>query len=121
MTSHTRLKEKLFAAPCKEFRPEGLLEGDTVEDLLREWDLSLDTAISKWKQRADITSGLDGAQIHVVGKRQPENTTDRPQRPCAGCDYPPHPGRCQNYPAFGLVCHKCPGHRSFQPCVSGGS
>ena len=37
------------------------------------------------KQRADITSGLDGAQIRVGGKRQTENTTDSPQRPCAGC------------------------------------
>ena len=71
---------------------EGLLEGDTVEDLLQEQDLSLDTAISKCraqeaarKQRADITSGLDGAQIRVGGKRQTENTTDSPQRPCAGC------------------------------------
>ena len=49
---------------------EGLLEGDTVEDLLRERDRSLDTAISKCraqeaarKQRADITSGLDGAPM----------------------------------------------------------
>ena len=56
--------------------------------------LSLNTAISKCraqeaarKQLADITSGLDGAQIRVVGKRQTENTTDRPQRPCAGCGY----------------------------------
>ena len=106
---------------------KGLLEGDTVEDLLRERDLSLDTAISKCraqeaarKQRADITSGLDGAQIHVVGKRQPENPTDRPQRPCAGCGYPPHPGGRQNCPAFGLVCRKCRGIGHFGRVCQGG-
>ena len=106
---------------------EGLLEGDTVEDLLRERDLSLDTAISKCraqeaarKQRADITSGLDGAQIRVVGNRQPENPTDRPQRPCAGCGYPPHPGGRQNCPAFGLVCRKCRGIGHFGRVCQGG-
>ena len=56
---------------------EGHLVGDTVEELLRERDLSLETAISKCraqeaakKQRAEISPGVDSVQVHTVKQQQ---------------------------------------------------
>ena len=92
---------------------EGLSEGDTVEALLRERDLTLDTAISKCrtqeaarKQRAAIINDSDNAQIRAV-RKQVELTQNRPQKTCVGCGSAPHPGGRQNCPAFGRICRKC--------------
>ena len=83
---------------------EGIADGDTVEDLLKEKDLSLDTAISKCraqeaakKQRAEIT------------RQRPadRSTSGSHQRTCAGCGSAPHLGGRQNCPVFALVCHNC--------------
>ena len=94
---------------------EGIADGDTVEDLLKEKDLSLDTAISKCraqeaakKQRAEITNGTDSVLVHTVRQRPADRSTSGShQRTCAGFGSAPHLGGRQNCPAFALVCHNC--------------
>ena len=94
---------------------EGIADGDTVEDLLKEKDLSLDTAISKCraqeaakKQRAEIPNGTDSVLVHTVRQRPADRSTSGShQRTCAGCGSAPHLGGRQNCPAFALVCHNC--------------
>ena len=109
---------------------EGHLVGDTVEELLRERDLSLETTISKCrakKQRAEISPGVDSVQVHIVKQQQhldrssnqqqryPNRTSNQQQRYsdhtsnwsprwCAGCGSAPHPG---GRPAFCCICHNC--------------
>ena len=67
---------------------EGHLVGDTVEELLRERDLSLETAISKCraqeaakKQREEISPGVDSVQVHAVKQQQhPDRSSNQQQR-----------------------------------------
>ena len=93
---------------------EGISDGDTVEDLLQERNLSLDMAIAKCraqeaakKHRGELTSHADiSTQVQVV--RQHSGLTSRPpQKMCMGCGSAPHPGGRQNCPAFNRVCHNC--------------
>ena len=93
---------------------EGISDGDTVEDLLRERNLSLDMAIAKCraqeaakKHRGELASHADiSAQVQVI--RQHSGQTSRlPQKMCMGCGSAPHPGGHQNCPAFNRVCHNC--------------
>ena len=93
---------------------EGMLDGDSVEELLRERDLSLDTAISKCraqeaakKQRAQIADGTQVQTIRHQPARQQDRSKGRPQISCPGCGAPPHSGGRQHCPAFNRVCHKC--------------
>ena len=92
---------------------EGLLDGDAVEDLLREKDLSLETTISKCraqeaakKQRAEMSNTSSIPQIQVV-QRQSDRNTPQPGKTCPGCGYGLHPGGRQQCPAFNRTCHLC--------------
>ena len=92
---------------------EGIIDGDTVEELLREKALSLDTAVSKCraqeaakKQRAEIANDTDGELVQAI-RQQPGRALSRPHRVCVGCGSAPHPGGRQNCPAFNRVCHNC--------------
>ena len=90
---------------------EGLLDGDAVEHLLKEKDLTLDTAISTCraqeaakKQRAEM--GHEPLQIQTV------LGPPRPTRPlltklCPGCGSGPHQGGRQHCPAYNSTCHNC--------------
>ena len=108
---------------------EGLLDGDTVENLLREKDLTLVTTISKCRaqeaakqQRAEMAGDTSTRGINAV-RRQPQPvrqsthpvqqllTSGHPPtqfgRMCIGCGYDLHPGGRQQYPAFNYICHVC--------------
>ena len=107
---------------------EGLLDGDTVENLLRE-DLTLVTTISKCRaqeaakqQRTEMAGDTSTRGINAV-RRQPQPvrqstqpvrqlpTSGRPTtqfgRMCIGCGYDLHPGGRQQCPAFNRICHLC--------------
>ena len=94
---------------------EGLLDGDTVEDLLKEADLTLQTTVSKCRaqeaakqQRAEITSTPIG---HTAVQAVRRNPSARQQQPltgtCPGCGSPHHQGGRQQCPAFRATCRSC--------------
>ena len=89
---------------------EGLLEGDTVEDLLKERDLTLETTITKCraqeaakKQRAEMTSG---ARIQAV-QRQYTPSYNQTGKACFGCSGSLHQGGRQQCPAYNRICNSC--------------
>ena len=97
---------------------EGLLDGDAVEDLLKERDLTLEAAVTMCraqeaarKQRAEISGGT---QVNVVRRQQqPARRSDEPTgKTCFGCGYQLHPGGRQQCPALNRTCRSCgrPGH-----------
>ena len=90
---------------------EGLLDGDTIEDLLQEKDLTLDKAMSKCraqeaakKQRANLASNYSEsvAALHNQHKKQYNSPAM-----CSGCGAKPHPGGRTQCPAYGVACHNC--------------
>ena len=95
---------------------EGIFDGDAIEDLLKERELTLDTAISKCRareaakqQREEITSTQVGnSLIQAVQRASPRN----PPSTCQGCGAGHHQGGRQNCPAYHVTCHNCnkPGH-----------
>ena len=108
----------------------GLADANTVEDLLKEKNLSLNTAISKCqaseaakKQRAEITSQAGTAVQRVrqppsgtaaqntkptcPGCGQDDTTTQNTKPTCPGCGSSFHPGGRRQCPAFQAKCHKC--------------
>ena len=91
---------------------EGLLDGDIVEDLLKEKDLSLQSTVAKCRahgaakrQRAEIVSGPADTAVQTLRKLCP-NSKDSKQT-CPGCGSGFHPGGRRQCPAFHLVCHSC--------------
>ena len=89
---------------------EGLVDGDVVENLLREKELTLDATIAKCraqeaarKQRAEIVGG--GVNIQAVHK--PEMQRTPAYKPCPGCGSAPRPGGRQQCPAATRTCHYC--------------
>ena len=101
---------------------EGLMDGDIVETLLREQELTLETTISKCRaqeaaksQRAEIAGTSPHVQATRHSRRSPATLpSTRPQadKVCPGCGSAPHPGGRQHCPAYTLTCHFCkkPGH-----------
>ena len=93
---------------------EGLLEGDTVENLLKEKSLTLEETVTKCraqeaakKQRAEITSTASG-RTHVQAiRRQYNPTQSHPSKVCPGCGSGLHQGGRQQCPAYNLICHTC--------------
>ena len=94
---------------------EGLSDGDIVETLLREKDLTLETMITKCraqeaaeKQRAEMVGG----NPQVDAAHQGLSTLFPPDKLCPGCGSAPHSGGRQQCPAYKLTCHFCkkPGH-----------
>ena len=93
----------------------GLVDGDIVEDLLKENNLSLDSAMSKCRaheaarrQRAEITCGQSEAAIQALRKpRHTPSGNHTTKQTCPGCGSAFHPGGWKQCPAFHLVCHTC--------------
>ena len=107
---------------------EGLLDGDTVETLLREKDLSLQDTIIKCRgqeaakrQRAEMVGSQGELSPHI---RKTQIHSPR-ARVCPGCGADFHPGGRRQCPAYTLTCHQCKqvghlakvcrGQRSTQP------
>ena len=94
---------------------EGLLDGDTVEHLLQEKDLSLDKAIhmcqaqeAAKKQRAAIQQGPSYLHESVAAlKTHPQKKSFTPQHLCPGCGAQPHPAGRTQCPAYRVSCHNC--------------
>lgn len=122
---------------------EGLLEGDIVEELLKEKDLSLETTVSKCraqeaarKQRVEISGSTSNVNFvrqqgdhFTTSRMQRSNTPQLPGKPpdrtpptssCPGCGCDLHPGGRQSCPAYRRVCHACKkmGHMA-RVCRSG--
>ena len=91
---------------------EGLLDGDTVEVLLKESALTLENTISKCRaqeaarqQRAEITSmSLVSTQVQAVQKQPPPH---QPNPTCPWCGATKRHSNRQSCPAFGVTCHIC--------------
>ena len=94
---------------------EGLLDGETVEDLLKERDLSLDSSISKCRaheaakrQRAEILGDPQDTAVRTLRKPRPDSKSAVPtKQECPGCGSVFHPGGRKQCPAYHLVCHTC--------------
>ena len=94
---------------------EGILDGDTVEHLLQEKDLSLDKAIrmcqgqeAAKKQRAAIQQGPSHLHESVAAlKTHPPKKPLTPQALCPGCRAKPHPAGRTQCPAYHVSCHNC--------------
>ena len=94
---------------------EGLMDGDTVEDLLKESDLTLEATISKCRaqeaakqQHEEITSTpLGHTAIQTVRKPLPTAQQRPPTGTCPGCGSPHHQGGRQRCPAFNVTCRSC--------------
>ena len=92
---------------------EGLMEGDTVEDLLQVKDLTLATAITKCqgqeaakRQRAEMARCTPETSSAIQKVRQGEDLPTTPQT-CLGCGAKPHQGGRRQCPAFNQTCHLC--------------
>ncbi|XP_065896213.1 uncharacterized protein [Dysidea avara] len=98
---------------------EGILDGDTVEDLLQEKDLTLDRAMqvcqaqeAAKRQRASMSSGYHDSVAALKNpppsRRKPlsQATSSHPPT-CSGCGNKPHFGGRSRCPAFGLSCNIC--------------
>ena len=93
---------------------EGLLDGDTVEHLLQEKDLTLDKAITTCraqeaakKQQAEIANtSREPANVQTL-RRQPNLTRPPLGRSCPGCGSGLHDGGRQSCPAYNITCHLC--------------
>ena len=93
---------------------EGLLDGDTVEHLLQEKDLSLDKTVhmrqaqeAAKKQRAAIQKGPGNLHESVAAlKTHPQKKTFIPQPLCPGCGAKPHPAGHTQCPVC-VSCHNC--------------
>ena len=96
---------------------EGSLDGDVIEELLKQPNLTLDNTIAiaraqeaAKKQRNEMTSASPGAVLAVKNRRQQPPT----QQPavCPGCGSKPHVGGRARCPAYEQICHHCnkPGH-----------
>ena len=92
---------------------EGILDGDTTEQLLKEPNLTLDTAITicraqeaAKKQRSEMNNPTPGAVLAVKQRRQSTNTQFSSQPlTCPGCGSKPHNGGRARCPAYDQICH----------------
>ena len=90
---------------------EGLLDGNTVEDLLQESDLTLTTAIKKcrsregakqnWSQKLSQELGI--GVVATLQYLQLSNQQGRP-RTCQGCGGVQHKGGHAHCPAYDKAC-----------------
>ena len=94
---------------------EGISDGDAIEELLQDRDLTLVKAITKCRakeaakrQRDEITgTNIGNPPVQVVQKPSPRNSST-----CPGCGAGHHQGGRQSCPAYRVTCHNCnkPGH-----------
>ena len=92
----------------------GLTDGEAVEDLLKEKNLTLDTAVTKCRaheaakrQRAELAKAPSETSIHAVRRQQQEASSTQGSQRCPGCGSGFHPGGRRQCPAYQLVCHLC--------------
>ena len=96
---------------------EGILDGDTVEDLLQIKDLNLDKAIqvcqaqeAAKKQRANMT-GVHQESVAAIRnpprRKPPSYTAPSHSATCPGCGSRLHQGGRARCPTFGLPCNNC--------------
>ena len=90
----------------------GLLDGDTVETLLQEPNLTLTTTIGKCqaqeaskKQRAYIANQQPEAVAALQRQRNPKSLV--PKTTCPGCGAATHPGGRSQCPAYMQTCFQC--------------
>ena len=96
---------------------EGTSDGDTIEQLLKQPDLTLDTAVAicraqkaAKRQRKHMNNQATGAILVVKQQRRQQPTSQpNPQHPttCPGCGYKPHVGGRARCPAYDQVCLYC--------------
>ena len=114
--THKNLRDQIIA---------GLVDGDAIEELLKEKNLSLESTISKCRaheaakrQRAEITSQPDPT-VQALHRQRPvrsmvqrsDCSTEQPtKQTCHGCGSGFHPGGRKQCPAYLIVCHTC--HRT---------
>ena len=105
----------------------GLTDGEAVEDLLKEKNLTLDTAVTKCRaheaakrQRAELAKAPPETSIHAVRWQQQEASSTQGSQRCPGCGSGFHPGGRRQCPAYQLVCHLCnrTGHLQTRPTTS---
>ena len=90
---------------------EGLVDGDTIETLLREKDLTLEVTITRCrgqeaakKQRAEIVGSSFETTPYNIHRTQMRNPT---RRSCPGCGGNSHPSGRRQCPAYSVTCHNC--------------
>ena len=88
---------------------EGLIDGNTVEDLLQQKDLTLEAAITKCqaqeaakRQRAEMARDASES-ISAIRKMPPKEKLQT----CPGCGASHHPGGRRLCPAYKETCHIC--------------
>ena len=93
---------------------EGLLDGDIVEHLLQEKDLSLDKVIcmcqaqeAAKKQRATIQQSPTHHDSVAALKAHPQKKSIMPKSLCPGCGVQQHLGGCMQCPVYHVLCHNC--------------
>ena len=96
---------------------EGILDGDTVENLLQIKDLTLDKAIqvcqaqeAAKKQRANMSCVHQESVAAIRNpprKKPPSYTMPSHSTTCPGCGNRLHQGGRARCPAFGLPCNNC--------------
>ena len=91
------------------------MDGDIIEQLLRQPDLTLEGAITTCraqeaakKQCREMSDRTSEAILAVRQRRQPPNTQPN-QHPvtCPGCGSKPHLGGRARCPAYQQTCHHC--------------
>ena len=96
---------------------DGIIDGDTIKDLLQIKDRILDRAIqvcqaqeAAKKQRASIT-GAHQESVSAIRnppyRKPPRQTPPSHPAACLGCGSKAHPGGWAQWPAFGLPCNNC--------------
>ena len=91
---------------------EGLVDGEIIEDLLQQSDLTLATTITKCRakeaakqQRAEITD--KSQSISALHRSATSRQTIVAASSCQGCGGKPHPGGRTQCPAYTLTCFHC--------------
>ena len=93
---------------------EGLIEGETVEDLHKVQNLTLEGTISKCQaleaarqQHEELThTPLGNILVHTVRRPAPQRPSNTATA-CPGCGSGPHHGGHENCPAYHVICHNC--------------
>ena len=94
---------------------EGLVDGEMVEELLKEKDLTLEKIIGKCqaqetakKQRAVMATGtLLETTIQAIRKPRPTAQMTQTTQTCPGCGGRFHQGGRNQSPAYNMTCHNC--------------
>ena len=105
---------------------EGLLDGDTIEDLLQEADLTLPKAISICQAREVAKKQCTNLSTQpwesvAALQRRHDDRSRNPHPICPGCGAKSHPTGRSQCPAFTQTCHHCHkvGHFAKVCCSKG--